>query len=100
MSDSFVCYKLKDFLSERLSCTRVGSSRSEHKRFREGLSQGSVLPPLLFLVWISGPRITTLKTETSFFADDLAVAAQDTNLETVGAAGQEAADTIANWAEE
>ena len=42
---------LKSFLNDRRSNVRFGDCHSNKRRFRNGLPQGSVLAPLLFLIY-------------------------------------------------
>jgi Reverse transcriptase (RNA-dependent DNA polymerase)/Endonuclease-reverse transcriptase len=57
------------FLKNRTYRVRANGVYSESHKVESGVPQGSVLGPLLFLVYISD-LVTNIKTNISFFADD------------------------------
>lgn len=57
------------FVSDRSFSVRVGDSFSEPRRSLSGVPQGSVLGPLLFLLY-SSDLIHHIKSRCSFYADD------------------------------
>jgi len=69
---------LRNFLTDRTHCTRVGNCISEICDLLSGVIQGSNIGPLLFISYINelaevlGPLFVTAK----FFADDLKVYAE------------------------
>ena len=65
---------IRGFLSNRQAKVRLNRALSKCWLFREGLPQGSVLSPLLFLFFINGLR-DRLPPESikSFYADDVAL---------------------------
>ena len=77
------CYTqwCKAFLSDRNGRVKYGVATSGYKKFKEGLPQGSVLSPLLFLIFIND--ISDRMPEgvhISLFADDLAMWVQHAKL--------------------
>ena len=66
-----VSHKLfSNFLHNRMQCTKVREFKSSYKRISSGVPQGSVLLPLLFLIYIND--ITKASSfHTTLFADDV-----------------------------
>ena len=67
---------LSDFLSCRTFHVRVGNSKSDVVNVTSGVPQGSVLGPLLFLLFIND-LASTLSSPCFIFADDLKVVGSD-----------------------
>ena len=64
---------LSDFLRDRTTFTEVNGYRSPSYSPRAGVPQGSVLSPLLFIVYINDIPPPTKHIKISQFADDIAV---------------------------
>ena len=60
----------KDYLSERTQVVAVNGTTSESKRVFTGVPQGSVLGPLLFLIFINDLPDCLLCTACNIYADD------------------------------
>ena len=91
----YLCW-IRGFLTNRLGRVRVNGSLSSPRLFREGLPQGSVLSPLLFLFVINSLRPRIRSSLTSIFADDVGMLAQHRHKEVAVAMIQ--ADVEAVWA--
>jgi len=66
-----VSHKLfSNFLHNRMQCTQIGAFKSSYKRISCGVPQGSVISPLLFLIYISDIARASLF-HTTLFADDI-----------------------------
>ena len=64
---------VRHFLSGRKTRVEVNNARSKEFTLKEGLSQGSSISPLLFLIFINDlPVDLDLTTSASLFADDMA----------------------------
>ncbi len=72
---------LSNYLANRSQKVFVGTSYSETKQVKAGVPQGSVLGPLLFLIYVNDIADTLIST-TRLFADDssLAVSSSDTHI--------------------
>ena len=65
---------IRGFLTHRRARVRLNGALSRNRVFREGLPQGSVLSPLLFLFVIDTLRARLPPTtNVSLYADDVAV---------------------------
>lgn len=64
---------IESYLKNRKQCVVVGKSRSDLQDIDLGVPQGSVLGPLLFLVYINDIHKLPLKGLLSLFADDSGV---------------------------
>ena len=67
---------IQSFLQNRSYCVRVGSTYSEWRTFNHGVPQGSVISPLLFIMYINdlGQRLLTVPgVKLAMFADDIAI---------------------------
>jgi ribonuclease HI len=94
------CYArwTRQFLSDRYARVSYGVAKSGYKRFEEGLPQGAVLSPTLFLCFIND--ITKELPEgvgVSLFADDLALWTQDADIDVAEVLMQKALDALERW---
>ena len=90
---------IMSFLKDRKQCVRVGNSLSSPRQVRSGVPQGSVLGPVLFLVYISDLQLGDADTTRKIlkFVDDSKVLSRSTCEEDV-AALQEELTHIYGWA--
>ena len=101
-----ICVKwLAGFLSNRRARVRLHGALSSSKPLRQGVPQGCVLSPLLFLFFINSlaERLVeqfgadTYETVFSLFADDVGILCRDRDRNVATANAQKAVDVIADW---
>ena len=61
---------LKDYLANRKQCTRVNSQSSDYQEIKCGVPQGSILGPLLFLIYINDINKVSSGCQCKMYADD------------------------------
>jgi hypothetical protein len=70
----------ESYLSDRNQFVKIGDSKSEYKHLSCGVPQGSILGPILFLIFFNDlPKSTLLK--CLLFCDDTTLLASGSNLE-------------------
>ena len=67
---------LRDYLSNRRQRVRVNSSLSDYKYATSGVPQGSLLGPLMFVIYINDV-VKNLSVDSKLFADDLKLYSDD-----------------------
>ena len=86
-----------DYLSERYQRVGIKGQNSEWKLIPAGVPQGSVLGPLLFLVYI-GDLVENIHCNIKLYADDTTLYITTDDLQEGSAALNEDLTTINNWA--
>ena len=88
-------------LRDRRVRVEVNCMKSSKRVFRARMSQGSVLSPLLLVLW-AAPLVSALKTVPGcspyMYADDTATLCAGADIETVRRRAQKAADAPVQWA--
>ena len=91
----------QSFLSDRRSRVSFGDTVSRSFRLRFGVPQGSVLGPVLFLLFINDlPSVLPPSVRCSLYADDLALWASSPSVPLATSALQLALDRLSLWSRE
>ena len=88
------------FLSDRRARVQFESATSKYRKMQQGLPQGSVLSPLLFLFFIDDLPDMLIKENCliSAFADDVAAVIQCDSIEECEEQTQQCVDKMTEWA--
>jgi hypothetical protein len=88
------------WLTNRLAFVTYGDSSTDKTLFRQGIPQGSVIAPLLFLLYIDDiAALMPTGVLISLFADDVAVYSSNKSLVEAEREVQSALNIIARWSE-
>ena len=87
----------KSYLLNRKQFTHVNGISSSYLETKCGVPQGSVLGPLLFLVYINDISLATNKGKISLFADDTNIFIVASDITTLFSLANLAADDIYKW---
>lgn len=71
---------IKDYLDNRFQQTRIGSNISNKRKSLFGVPQGSVLGPLLFIIYVNDIHRVLSKSFVNLFADDTLISVSGKNL--------------------
>jgi ribonuclease HI len=92
---------LRAFLKDRRANVQFGTATSAKHRMTNGLPQGTVLGPILFVCFINDlAKVVPEETHISLFADDVCLWAQDRTIEGAASALQEGLHTVEQFADE
>ena len=90
----------QSFLSDRRACVVFQNHKSRSFRVRRGVSQGSVLGPVLFSLFINDlPASLPSSVSCSFYADDLAIWSSSPSVPIAVEATQGALFRLERWSE-
>ena len=92
---------IRGFLTDRRARVRLDGINRTIMKLQQGVPQGSVLSPLLFLFYINGIRVKAPEgTFISMYADDIAVWSQHKDRVIAQEAVQSALNNFGAWSEE
>ena len=88
---------MRSYLSNREQYTLINGCNSEKCSIKYGVPQGSILGPLLFLLFINDLQNATDDAESRLFADDTSAILTDKNLDRLIHRAQSSMLEIQNW---
>ena len=89
---------IHQFLSNRQAKVKFNGSLSSSRQLHQGLPQGSVLSPLLFIFYINNlAKILPATTTNCLFADDVSILATHRKKELALEEAQKAVDIVVDW---
>ena len=89
---------ISNFLTDRTIQVRIGNSISTPYKIANGVPQGSVISPLLFILFMNDfPSINNSNIQTSLFADDSAIWKSGRNIKFITIQLQNQLNNIAKW---
>lgn len=87
----------KSYLSDRYQMVKIGEYQSSPKLITYGVPQGSILGPLLFLIYINSINEIGLKGDVTLYADDTNLMYYGHSIETVIADAQTDLNLLNMW---
>ena len=89
---------IQGFICDRHAKVSMDNVTGKRKKLHQGVPQGSVLSPLLFLFYIDGIKeVISPEVKISLYADDIAIWSQHRDKLQALAHVQDAVSNIANW---
>ena len=89
---------IHQFLSNRQAKVKFNGSLSSSRQLHQGLPQGSVLSPMLFIFYINNlAKILPATTTNCLFADDVSILATHRKKELALEEAQKAVDIVVDW---
>ena len=85
------------YLSDRMQCTEIGNTQSKLDYIKCGVPQGSILGPLLFLLYINDIVLSSNVFKFNLFADDTSLFYSSTNQTEATEIINSELDNISQW---
>ena len=89
--------RLQSYLHNSQQCVKINQSISDFKTITCGVTQGSVLGPLLFLIYINEIFLATLEVLFHLFADDTCIFHSNKNYKKLEDEINTSMDNKTNW---
>lgn len=87
----------KSYLTNRYQIVKIGQSKSRMKRITYGVPQGSLLGPILFLIYINDMHEIGLHGRITLYADDTCLFYFGSKVETIINQAQNDLNLLQNW---
>ena len=88
---------IKNYLNSRKQCTMVNGTRSTLRNIECGVPQGSILGPVLFLIYINDLEHCCTNVHMRFYADDTVLYVSGNDLDVLQPTMQASLDKIVYW---
>ena len=88
---------LQSYLNNRQQCVQVGNYQSDFMNIDCGVPQGSVLGPLLFLIYINDIAESSPLLDFHLFADDTSIFFKHKNIDEIEGILNEELKNVSNW---
>ena len=87
----------KSYLSSREQLVEINSTKSDSLQIKSGLAQGSILGPLLFIVFINDISLEEHLSDINLFADDAVAREENKSKDDIINKCQKCASSLDSW---
>jgi hypothetical protein len=88
---------IESYLTNRYQTVKAGNVLSSKRTIKSGVPQGSILGPILFLIYINDIAFDIPKTIIDLYADDATLYTKHKNVHNIETQLQNDLDTVSNW---
>ena len=88
---------VKDYLSGRQQYVKVNGKKSEPRKVLCGVPQGSILGPLLFIIYVNDLPDILEKLEATIFADDTTLVTYAKDIDSLEKTANQELKIVAKW---